>query len=256
MTRGRRRRLRAAARAGSAALALVCVIAPTMAWAGPPFLTDDPEPTETGHWEIYAPAADAAGKGQAYDGAVGAELNYGAAPNVQVTVGLPVAYAHEASGLRTGRGDLELSVKYRFLHDATTGLSLAAFPGLTLPTASGGLGSRNVTALLPVWAQKDMGDWAVFGGGGYAINPGRENHNYWTGGVAVTRRWSERLLTGVEIDRQGADVVGGRAATSLGVGAIMQLKAPFRVLASVGPTFVDGRNAAGFHAYAALGVDF
>ena len=23
------------------------------AWAGPPFVTDDPEPTDLGHWEIY-----------------------------------------------------------------------------------------------------------------------------------------------------------------------------------------------------------
>ena len=26
----------------------------TAAFAGPPYLTDDPIPTDTGHWEIYA----------------------------------------------------------------------------------------------------------------------------------------------------------------------------------------------------------
>jgi len=41
------------------------------ALAGPPFLTDDPEPTEAGHWEIYAPALDAAGKGADFDGSLG-----------------------------------------------------------------------------------------------------------------------------------------------------------------------------------------
>ena len=44
----------------TAALALAFA-APEAAVAGPPFLTDDPEPTETGHWEIHAPALDAAG---------------------------------------------------------------------------------------------------------------------------------------------------------------------------------------------------
>jgi hypothetical protein len=35
-----------------AALALVGAAAPAL--AGPPYLTDDPVPTVTGHWEIYA----------------------------------------------------------------------------------------------------------------------------------------------------------------------------------------------------------
>jgi hypothetical protein len=41
------------------------------AQAGPPFLTDDPEPTETGHWEIYAPSLEASGKGRDYAGGAG-----------------------------------------------------------------------------------------------------------------------------------------------------------------------------------------
>jgi hypothetical protein len=236
--------------------AALCLAAPSAAWAGPPFLTDDPEPTETGHWEIYAPALDAAGRGSDYDGAFGAELNYGAAPNLQLTVGLPVAYAHDADGLHAAAGDLEVSAKYRFFHDEAAGVQIAFFPGVTLPTAGGGLGAGKVTALLPVWAQKDAGPWSVFGGGGYAINPGVGNRNYWTGGIAVARTIADKHLIGVEIDRQGADVDGGRASTSLGLGAIVQLTAPFRLLASGGPTFTDGDGSAGFHAFVALGVDF
>jgi hypothetical protein len=235
---------------------MIAALVPVLAWAGPPFLTDDPEPTETGHWEIYAPEFEAAGKGADFDGSLGAELNYGAAPNLQLTLGLPAAYRHDASGFHTGRGDLRFSAKYRFYHDEAAGISIATFPGLTLPTASSGLGSRHVTALLPVWAQKVSGAWSVFGGGGYAINPGAGNHDFWTGGVAVARTFSKRLLLGVEADRQGADTVGGSASTSLGLGAILQLKPPFRLLASGGPTFVDGERAAGFHAFIALGLDF
>src|SRR5207302_2807596 len=84
---------------------------PAPARAGPPFLTDDPDPTETGHWEIYAPALEAAGKGRDVEGSVGVELNYGPAPNVQLTLGLPAAYAHDASGSQFGAGDLRLSAK-------------------------------------------------------------------------------------------------------------------------------------------------
>lgn len=226
------------------------------AQAGPPFLTDDPEPTETGHWEIYGPALDAAGKGRDYDGAFGVELNYGAAPDIQVTVGLPVSFAHDRDGLETGRGDLELSIKYRAFQDEATGLSVAVFPGITVPTGRHGLGAGKVTALLPIWVQQDYGRWSLFGGGGYALNSGAGNRDYWTGGVALSRQVSDRLLLGVEIDRDGPDSDDGRAATSLGVGAILNLKAPFRLLASGGPTFVDGAGRPGFHAFVALGLDF
>ena len=95
----------------------------------------------------------------------------------------------------------------------------------------------------------------MFGGGGYAINPGAGNRNYWTGGIALTRQFGKRLLIGVEADRQGADAEGGHATKSLGSGAIYDLPGPLRLLASGGPTFED-RGGRSFHAFAALGIDF
>lgn len=236
-------------------IAPAALLAPTAAWAGPPFLTDDPEPTETHHWEIYGPLFTAEGKGNDVQGTVGAEINYGAAPGVQVTLGLPLAYAHDRDGTRWGAGDLAVSVKYRFYRDDAAGISIAAFPGITLPTASHGMGTGKVSAFLPVWLQKDAGPWSIFGGGGYALNPGEGNRNYWRGGIAVTRQATPALLIGVEVDRQGADAEGGGGSTSLGLGAIYRLKAPFRLLASGGPVFDDGSGAAGFHAFLAVGMD-
>ena len=226
------------------------------ALAGPPFLTDDPEPTEAGHWEIYAPALDAAGKGADFDGSLGAEFNYGAARNVQLTLSLPLSFTHDGDGFESGRGDLKAAVKYRFFHSEAAGVSIATFPGITLPTASPGRGADEVTALLPVWAQKDAGAWSVFGGGGYAINPGPRNRDFWTGGIAVSRQVSDRLLLGVEVDRQGADSDDARATTSLGLGGILRLPAPFRLLGSLGSTYADGGGGPGFHAFLALGLDF
>lgn len=243
-------------RAIRAALATLTILAPGAALAGPPFLTDDPTPTETGHWEIYAPEFDAAGAGSTFDGAFGAELNYGATPDVQLTLGLPAAYVHDDTGFHVGRGDLKLSAKYRFYHDEANGVSVAVFPGVTVPTARRGLGAGRLTALLPVWGQKDVGAWSVFGGGGYALNPGFGNRNYWTGGVALGRAFSDQSFAGVEVDRQGADTVEGHASTSLGLGAIMPLKAPLRLLASAGPTFVDGKSSRAFHVFLALGLEF
>jgi hypothetical protein len=237
------------------AIALGPLLLPVAASAGPPFLTDDPEPTDTGHWEIYGPLVEAEGSGEDFEGAFGAEINYGAAKDVQLTVGLPAAYTHDATGWHWGAGDLEASVKYRFYHDEAADVQVAFFPGITLPTASNGMGADHVTALLPIWAQRDFGEWSVFGGGGYAINPGAGNRDYWTGGVALARQFGERVRVGVEADRQGADVVGGRASTSIGLGAIYDFPGPLRLHASGGPTFEDG-GGEGFHAFAALGLDF
>lgn len=239
----------------SLAAAFACMAA-TPAYAGPPFLTDDPEPTETGHWEIYAPFLDAEGRGAEFGSTIGAEINYGGAPNLQLTLGLPLAFAHDRSGWTRGLGDLEMAVKYRFYHDDNTGFSIAAFPGMTLPTATNGLGPGKATAFLPIWAQKDMGDWSLFGGGGYTINAGDGSRDYWSGGAALTRTFGKDLLLGMEVDRQGPDADDDRASTSLGIGAIYQMKAPFRLLASGGPTLSDAGGPASFHMFVALGIDF
>jgi hypothetical protein len=173
--RQRRFRLARAARLSAILVAALCA---REASAGPPFITDDPEPTDTGHWEIYAPRVESAGKGVDYQGSVGAEVNYGAAKNLQLTAGWGASYSHDASGYHWGRADLDLSAKYRFYHDDAAGVSIAVFPGVTLPTGSHGMGNPKVTALLPGSGQKDIGPWSIFGGGGYAINPGRGNRNY------------------------------------------------------------------------------
>jgi hypothetical protein len=139
------------------AFALSALLSPSVALAGPPFLTDDPEPTQTGHWDIYGPLIEVEGKSDEYGGAVAAEFNYGAATDLQITVELPLGYSHDVGGTQWGADDVAVSAKYRFYHDEDAGLSIAAFLRITLPTASNGQGSGNVTALLPVWAQKDIG---------------------------------------------------------------------------------------------------
>lgn len=239
-----------------ALLASALLLAPQTALAGPPFLTDDPEPTETGHWEIYAPQFETEGRGNDHEGAAGVEINYGAAPDLQLTVGIPIDYHRDSSGFNSGFGDIKVSAKYRFYHNEDAGVQVAFFPGMTIPTGGRDFTDGRATALLPIWIQKDSGDWSIFGGGGYAINPGPGNRNYWTGGIAVARQVTPKLLIGLEAKRSGASTVEGSASTDLGIGAILQLKAPFRLLASGGPTFEGSGGRPGHHAFFALGLDF
>ena len=59
--------------------------------AGPPYLTDDPVPTDERHFEIYAFAAGLHNRsGSSSD--LGIDFNYGGARDLQLTVVLPMAF--------------------------------------------------------------------------------------------------------------------------------------------------------------------
>ena len=235
-----------------AALALAGEAAPAL--AGPPYLTDDPIPTDTGHWEIYAFTA-AEGRGSSVDADAGVDLNYGPVKGIQLTATLPLGFSHApGEGWRSGTGDVEVGVKYRFFNDAKHGLSAAIFPRAILPTSS--LASNGKTHfLLPLWVGKDFaGGTSVFGGGGYMINPGAGNRDFWQAAIALTHDVSEKVSLGAEVARQGSDTIGGTPQTRAGVGSIVKLGGPYALLLSGGPTWADHRT--GYHGYAALGLNF
>lgn len=234
------------------ALGFAAVAAPAV--AGPPYLTDDPVPTDTGHWEIYGFTA-LEGRGSTIDDDTGFDLNYGPVTDIQLTATLPLSFSHApGEAWSGGSGDVELGVKYRFVHDDRHGLSAAIFPRVILPTAAHSPGEKT-RLLLPLWIGKDLpGGTSLFGGGGYLINPGPGNRNFWQAAVAVTHDLSEKVSAGAEITRQGPETAGGTAQTRAGVGAIARVNDHYALLFSGGPTWADHRT--GYHCYAALGLDF
>lgn len=234
--------------------AFVLVSATTPALAGPPYLTDDPVPTDTGHWEIYAFSA-AEGRRSDLDADAGLDLNYGAVKGVQLTATLPLNFSHAPlEGWHSGSGDVELGVKYRFLDDERTGFSAAIFPRVILPTAAHSPGEET-RLLLPVWLEKDFsGGTSLFGGGGFEANPGAGNRDFWQAALAITQDVSKTVSVGAEVTRQGSDTAGGTAQTRAGVGSIVKLSNHYALLLSGGPTWADHRTS--YHLYAALGLDF
>ncbi len=226
----------------------------SIARAGPPYFTDDPEPTDLGHWEIYA-FGSASGTPSRWDGATGFDLNYGAAKNLQITATLPLDIVHDR-GTHIAAGDIELGAKYRFFHNDQAGFSIAVFPRVFIPTAGRRFGSGKVGVLLPIWAQKDFGDWSLFGGGGYTINPGAGNRNFWQSGLALRRTLSPRLSLGGEIAHRGADAAGGRDYTAVNLGAIYRLNKIASVLLSGGPGIAHAQSGGKYNLYAALGLNF
>jgi hypothetical protein len=254
------------ARCIALALGLVAVVTlSSPAAAGPPYLSDDPEPTDVGHWEIYnfvIGASGPVGPGTAgLAGEAGFDINYGAAKDWQLTAVAPLAFsapnAFSENGLRGGPGDVELAIKYKFLHqsEGTWTPDVAVFPRLFVPTADHALGTGRIGLLLPIWAEKDFGPWSVFGGGGYQFNPGLAQRNFWQGGGAISRSFGERLSLGAELYGQTRDTSAGGAYTTLNMAATYRLTPHWSMLASAGPAW-DRARVDGYVFYFSLKADY
>jgi hypothetical protein len=236
------RRNRTCSTRAPASCALACLAA-LAAWApalaGPPFITDDPEPVDLGHWEVYAFSAGAIGSGDASGLGPAIEVNYGAASDLQLHLIADLAYdAPSGSPSRMGPGDTELGAKYRFVDPGKDDWwpQVGVFPLVELPSgdARRGLGAGYVQAFLPVWAQKDFGKWTTYGGGGYWINPGPGSRDYWFAGWLLQRQVTDRLALGAEVFHQTASLVGRDGSTGFNLGGQYDLSKHDHILFSAG----------------------
>jgi hypothetical protein len=218
-------------RRAAVVVATLAVASPAL--AGPPFVSDDPEPTDYKHFEIYTFNAGTAVRGDTA-GASGIDFNYGAAPDLQLTATIPAAFDIPAGGAASlGLGNVEFAAKYRFLHQETFGLDVAVFPRVFLPSPSNGVGTNTASLLLPVWVQKDWsGGWSAFGGGGCVFNA-RSAQNYCLTGGVVTYQLIPKLQLGVELFHQTAAIAGTPATTSLGIGAKYDINENYHLLGYV-----------------------
>ncbi len=171
----------------SIATLLSIVATATLAWAGPPFTTDDPEPVEYQHWEVYLASRSFHDK----DGWSGTspelEVNYGAIPNVQLHLIAPISFVAPSHGARQfGYGDTELGAKYRFFEETEFLPQIGTFPLIELPSGDRerGLGSGHAQVFLPIWLQKS--------------NPGKGNRNWWFTGWQLQRQVLSNLILGAE----------------------------------------------------------
>jgi len=220
------------------------------AFAGPPFRTDDPEPVEYQHWEVYGASQGSFDRDGKSLTAPHVEINYGVLPEAQLHLIVPFAYVKpEGQNSHYGVGDMELGVKFRFIQETGSCPQVGVFPLVTLPTGDKdqGLGSGEVQTFLPVWVQKSWGPWKTYGGGGYWINPGTDNQDYWFFGWEVQRDITEHFTLGGEIFQQTSSHVGGESSTGFNVGAIINFNDLHHLLLSVGRDF-SGPNNASFYA--------
>ena len=215
---------------------------PLAALAGPPFVTDDPEPVKYRHWEVYIASQNT----KTADGWSGTaphfEVNYGAFTNTQLHLIAPLAYDAPAVGVgHYGYSDTEIGFKYRFIQETDLCPQVGIFPLMEIPTGDPdkGLGSGYVQVFLPVWLQKDFGSWTVYGGGGYGINPGEGNQDWGYGGLVAQCQVSKKVLIGAEVYHRTAEEVGGRDDTAFNLGTIIDFTHHHHLLLSAGCS-IDG----------------
>lgn len=234
------------------AMAAVCLLAPASARAGPPYVTDDPETVRYRHWEVYL----AIQREVTPDGATGTaphlEINFGATPNLQLHFIAPLAYARPDGGSTAyGPGDVEVGAKLRFVEEAEGIPMVGAFPLVELPAGSEsrGLGAGHFRVFLPLWFQKSLGSWTTYGGGGYWVNPGTGNRNYWYVGWQAQRQLSKLATAGGEVFYTTADRVGGEGNLRFNVGLVLDLTEQDHLLLSAGRSIAGDTLFQGYLSY-------
>ena len=236
---------------------LICLVVgafggPPRAVAGPPYITDDPEPTDYQHYEIYL-FANGERSLDGLNGESGVDFNYGALPDLQLTAVLPIGYSFpNGEGKQIGPGNIELAAKYRFLHQAQIGWDIAVFPRVFLPSLSSRVGDNHPAFLLPLWLEKDWDDWSTFGGGGCEINRGRDAKNFCLAGWALTRQVLPALQLGAELVYQTLPTKDSRSSTGVGVGVKYDLTDNYHLLGYFGPSLENTNQTSQFSGYAAM----
>ena len=221
----------------------LCSIAST-AFAGVPFVTDDADTPDKGHYEINVALQYQRFQGGSFGSTPSVEVNYGATDKLQLTALVPYSFQQiDGAGANFGIGDIEISVKYRFVDADDWGWrpSIAFAPELIAPSGSEarGLGAGHTQAFLPVWFSKDINQWTVFGGGGYNINPGNGTLNWWFAGIGVLRELSPKWTVGIEVYDATPDERGGKNSVAFNVGAIYNISDMHHLMVSVGRNIVN-----------------
>ena len=236
----------------AALAALAAITVARIAFAGPPFLTDDPEPVELHHSEFYVFATDDQTAGAKSVALPAIEYNHGIWPQTQFHLVVPYAESiPRGGGSTSGIGDVEVGIKVRLLDETLDRPQVGVFPMAELPTgdARAGLGNGRTWWRLPIWAQKTIGPWVLDGGGGYVVNHASGQRSYAFTGWLVQRILGPKWTLGAEVFDQGADVVGGRGRTILNLGGYYDFTPTFNLL------FSAGRSVAGaMHTVAYLGL--
>lgn len=222
-------------------LFLLFILAAANLWAGPPFQTDDPEPIEFRHYEVYLFGTTDGTPAETDPVGPALEANWGAAPNLHLHIVLPfgailpsnnpIYFPAGVGPSAYGFQDIELGAKYRFIKETKHRPEIGSFTMLEIPTGSyaRGLGVGKVWYKLPIWAQKSWGPWTTYGGAGYQVVPQTGFRNFAYGGWLLQRDIGKRLTLGAEVFSHGGEgsiTPHANSSTMVDVGGYYYIRKP------------------------------
>lgn len=233
------------------ALCVVCQCIPTAAKAGPPFETDDPEPVDYHHWEFYLASIQQYQPGEAMLTLPHIEINYGAIPNVQIHVIAPMEYLKGMDGTQYGYSSTELGVKFRFVNDTDNTIQVGVFPLAELPAGdkSDGLNTGSTQVYLPLWIQKNWGNFSTYGGAGYWINPGAGNKNWIFAGWELQYDISDAVTVGGEAFYHTSESQVASSSAGFNVGGFINVDDHDHILYSVGHSVMGDASTTAYIGY-------
>jgi len=204
--------------------------------AGPPFITDDPEPVDFKHWEFYIASSMQFNKSQSDATLPHIEVNYGAVPDLQLHIIVPMAYSRADNNVVYGLSNMEMGVKYRFIQETDNMPQIGTFPLVIAPTGdkSKNLGIEKAQLYIPVWLQKSWGKLTTYGGGGYWYNPGAGNRNWIFTGWEIQYDFSGTFTLGGEVYYQTANTIDSKEQTGFNIGGYINFDDHNHLLLSIG----------------------
>jgi len=230
-------------------LLLVLWLWPLATWAGPPFLTDDPDPVDYGTFEAI-PNFNF-DRATVSDTIVwpGMDFNYGIWPDMHLNLGPGFVHFLPVRGTPAyGLGDTRIALKWRFVHETDDSPEVAFYPATELPTGSAGRGTGNGQAWyqLPLWLEKNWGKWTSYGGAGWTRNHAPSMRDYFYGGWLLQNQVSDSLFLGGEIYSTGSIGTGYPGFTALNLGGGYAFNKHLSLIFSGGHSIAGGSNMLGY----------
>ena len=229
----------------------ICFLTTLKIIAGPPFQTDDPEPVEYKHWEYYLSSINTR-QSNVWSGTLPHfEINYGAAPNLQIHLLIPFNYSTpDHQSMQYGYGYTEFGLKYRFVKETDNLPQIGTFPILEVPTVpKNAFNNGKIQLYLPIWLQKSWDKLTTYGGGGYWINPGDNNKNWMFAGWEIQYDFFKALTLGGELYYHTRMTTDSKSSVGFNVGGFVNFNEKIHFIFSLGHTLI---NDPVFTSYAGL----
>ncbi len=230
---------------------VIFLIVQAAALAGPPFITDDPQPVDYLHWELYFSSTQFFSSGEISATLPYIEINYGALRDIQLHLILPMGFVNSEGISTYGFSNTEFGIKYRFIEETNDRPQIGIFPLIEIPTASNeqNLGTGQAQIFLPLWMQKSWGSFTTYGGGGFWYNPGEGNKNYFFIGWELQYDFSKMVTLGGELFFHTSDMTDGNSDAGCNLGGFINLDETNHLLFSLGHNFIGTGTFTGYIGY-------